>query len=81
MKHALRCLSGMALACLLAACASVPTPHFYTLQSGQAAPFSSPQVIPVYLANFSIPERVNRPQLVVRKSAEQVQILEQQQLP
>ena len=80
MKHPMRSLSGIALCGLLAACASPPAPNFYTLQNGQAgqAPSSQASLTPLYLANFSIPERVDRPQLVIRKSAEQVQILAQQ---
>ncbi len=87
----LRKLSYAAACWLLAACASAPI-QFYTLHDGQAgsvvqvataaatavATAAGQNLRPLYLASFSIPERVDRPQLVVRKSTEQVQILEQQ---
>lgn len=64
-------------ASLLDGCASAPPTHFYTLQDGQAAS-NVPASRSLYLASLSLPERVDRPQIVVRKSSEQVQILEQQ---
>jgi uncharacterized protein len=84
-QNLLRGLNRAALLCLgcaLAACASAPI-QFYTLHDGQASQArpagvdAGQSLRPLYLASLSLPERVDRPQLVVRKSAEQVQILEQ----
>lgn len=63
---------------LLAACASAPAEHFYTLQAPATPPASEqlwPQ--PLVLANLTLPDLVDKPQLVLRKNPQQVQIMEQ----
>ena len=74
-------------AALLSACGSVPKEHFYTLQPPAGSAIGSIGSIPinadgspvrVVLAGFTLPDRVARPQLVVRRNAQSVQILEQQ---
>jgi uncharacterized lipoprotein YmbA len=74
--------------CLLSACGSVPVEHFYTLQAPAGGNIVAPAAPPatntdgsplrVVLAGLSLPDRVARPQLVVRRNAQAVQILEQQ---
>jgi uncharacterized lipoprotein YmbA len=68
---------------LLAACASPPAERFYTLNApppvtplGQG--WQAPAAYSVALGPVSVPELVDRPQLVVRTSAHQVAVLEQQ---
>lgn len=75
--------------CLLSACGSIPI-EFYTLQApagsniaaaiSTATPTTNADGSPlrVVLASLSLPDRVSRPQLVVRRNAQTVQILEQQ---
>ncbi len=67
-------LSAVLLAVLLAGCAS-PDPRYYTLAQGPdtaagqaAAPARPPQAQPLWIevAPVRVPERLNRPQLVVR---------------
>jgi uncharacterized protein len=78
-------------ASLLSACGSAPKEHFYTLQppagssnasnlgtSGSLPTNADGSPVRVVLAGFTLPDRVARPQLVVRRSAQSVQILEQQ---
>jgi uncharacterized protein len=67
----------IALACLLAACASSPPPRYYTL-----APVAvdTPKVTTSYrvaVGPVTLPELVDRPHLVLRTGANQVLIAEQ----
>lgn len=72
-------LAPVCLALLLAGCASAPQERFYTLQA-HTTPVASKDALPLQLilANLTLPDLVDKPQLVIRKNAQQVQILEQQ---
>ncbi len=65
---------------VLAACASAPPDAFYTLSASAAATTSpqKPGAYSVALGQITLPELVDRPQLVVRSSANRVTILEHQ---
>ncbi|WP_211465378.1 PqiC family protein [Collimonas silvisoli] len=73
---------GIAAALLLAGCASAPT-HFYTLSAPAtgAPPIQSSKIF-IEVTPVALPERLARPQLVVRSSASasgaRVDILEQE---
>jgi uncharacterized lipoprotein YmbA len=74
-----RRITLLAAVSLLAACASTPTERFYTLNAPSAA--LSSNTAPAYsvaLGAVELPEMVDRPQLVVRTSANRVAVLEQQ---
>lgn len=62
----------------LAACATSPAPRFYTLDHPlppvSADPVAGPRII---VGPVAVPERVDRPQLVVRQGEHQVRLLEQ----
>jgi uncharacterized protein len=62
------CLMGMAL---LAGCASSPS-HFYTLGRTQDAPSGLASDVSVAVGPVSIPESVNRPEMVVQIGPNQV---------
>ena len=62
------CLIGMAL---LSACASPPA-HFYTLNPTAEAPAGRASPVTVAVGPVSIPEAVNRPEIVVQVSPNQV---------
>jgi len=62
------CLIGMAL---LSACASPPS-RFYTLSPIQGAPPGRTSTITVAVGPVTIPEAVNRPEIVVQVGANQV---------
>jgi uncharacterized lipoprotein YmbA len=73
---------ALAAALTLCGCASPPQERFYTLQA-QTAPAASPDngAPPrprLVLAKLNLPELVDKPQLVIRKNDQQMQILEQQ---
>jgi len=67
----------LAVAALLSACASTPA-SFYTL-SAPMAPVQSTDVAPTYIevAPVTVPERLQRPQIVLRTDTAKVEILEQ----
>lgn len=67
---------GMAAA-LLAACGSSPRPQFYTLQSGEYSGSTAAAAFTVSVGPVSVPESVDRPQLVVRLGANEVALAEQ----
>lgn len=72
-----------ALVCSLAlcGCAGSPREHFYTLTAVATRPEMAPPTVPatsrLSVGPVTIPEIVDRPQLVVRRGANQVEILEQ----
>ncbi|MEM4988180.1 PqiC family protein [Collimonas sp. H4R21] len=75
-------ICGIAAALLLAGCTSAPT-HFYTLAApAAAAPAIQNSRLYIDVAPVSLPERLARPQLVVRSagsaSSTRVDILEQE---
>ena len=66
---------------VLAGCGSSPTARFYTLSAGAAPEGAAPSQTAAYrisVGPVTVPEVVDRPQLVVRTGANQVTILEQQ---
>ena len=71
---------SLGLALLLAGCASAPQERFYTLQAPVPESAANTPALPLklVLANLTLPDWVDKPQLVIRKSPQQVQILEQQ---
>lgn len=73
-------LLAAALPLATGGCASAPPERFYTLQT-PTTPAASP-VNParprLVLAKLTLPELVDKPQIVIRKSDQQMQILEQQ---
>ena len=70
------------LACLLAAaalagCGSSPATHFYTLSAPAEAPPAEAKAAPVVaIGAVSVPEGVDRPQIVLRTGAHQVSFSE-----
>lgn len=67
------------LLALLAACASSPTPRYYTL--GAAAENAAPtpaatDALSIWVAPVTLPESVDRPQMVVRVAPNRVAILD-----
>ncbi|HSH08391.1 MAG TPA: PqiC family protein [Burkholderiales bacterium] len=65
-----------AAAMLLAGCASAPTPRFYTLSAQiESAPYAAGPSVSV--AAVTVPDVVDRPQLVVAVNANEVLIVEQ----
>jgi len=80
MQRSFTLISLATAAALLSACASAPT-RFYTL-ADTAAPATAVASIPggqtfIEVAPVSVPERLARPQIVVRTDATRVDILEQ----
>lgn len=80
-NNPLKSLAAAALAALLAACSSSPPTQFYTLTAAPAAtagavaaqgPQTFIEVMPV-----AVPDRLARPQLVVRSDAAKLDVLEQ----
>lgn len=72
--------SCLALLAMLAACGTSPAPRYYTLGSaGTISPVTAPSanVPSVWVAPVTLPESVDRPQLVVRLAANRVAILDQ----
>lgn len=76
-------IAPLIAACMLAACntLSVPQEHFYTLNPPvpqQAAPDrNTTAAYSVTVGPVRVPELVDRPQMVVRRGANQVDVLEQ----
>jgi len=61
----------------LAGCGTSPTPHYYTLSVDTAAASAAARAQPsVAVGMVTLPEAVDRPQLVVRTGANQVRIEE-----
>lgn len=74
----IRPMISFALLALLAACGSSPAPRYYTL--GSEAPAAAPgeaSAASVWVAPVTLPEAVDRPQLVVRVAPNRVAILDQ----
>lgn len=72
----MRWIAITALAALAAGCASTPEPHFYTLsaQTESEAYVAGPSVA---VGAVTVPDAVDRPQLVVTVNANEVAILQQ----
>lgn len=78
-----RSACAAAAALMLSGCLSTPIEHFYTLGVASAVDASSGAAIPaagytLALGPVTLPELVDRPQLVVRTGANRVAILENQ---
>lgn len=78
MRQVWHCAAAGALTLLVAGCASIPDPSFYTL-SAAADPAANARAEPysVAVGPITLPELVDRPQLVVRVAANRVILLEQ----
>lgn len=82
-NNALKSLAAAALAAaLLAACGSSPPAQFYTLSASPlstagALPAQGPQTF-IEVMPVAVPDRLARPQLVVRNDAARVDVLEQE---
>lgn len=75
----LRHITLLAAVGLLAACGSTPTERFYTLNAPLMEQHpNTPAAYSVALGTVKLPEMVDRPQLVVRTSANRVAVLEHQ---
>lgn len=66
-----RILCGLLGAMLLTACATPPS-HFYALNSSQEALTGYPSTVSVAVGPVSIPEAVNRPEMVVQVGPNEV---------
>lgn len=70
LNRAALCVIGMSL---ITACASSPS-HFYKLTSIQCVPDASPSSIGVVVGPVSVPESLDRPQMVLNVAPNQVAI-------
>jgi uncharacterized protein len=71
-----RLLAGAALAAALAACASPPAEHFYTVSDLTAASDPSAEALRIAVSPIVVPALIDRPQLVVRTSGHEIAVLE-----
>src|SRR5512136_3133438 len=75
-----RPITGMTTLCLtvalLAGCSSSPRVTFYTLNVAATNETSAPPINSVAIGPITLPDLLDRPQLVVRTSANRVDILE-----
>ena len=65
---------GVGLAALLAACGTAPKLNYYTLSALQAPGGSPAASISVYVGPVTVPEGVDRPQMVLRTGPNQVEL-------
>ena len=76
-----RPIISFALLALLAACGTSPAPRYYTLggtgETTTAPPLSAANAPSVWVAPVTLPESVDRPQMVVRVAPNRVAILDQ----
>lgn len=76
-RHTLTLITSLALT-VLSGCASSPATHFYTLSPVAAvSPASAQAPYTVGVGLVTVPETVDRPQLVVRIDANRVALVEQ----
>lgn len=73
-----RTLGALCLTLLLAACASAPV-TFYTLVPERTAAPAAPAGFAIAVWPIAVPEQVNIPEIVVRRSASQMALAESQQ--
>lgn len=78
----MRHLISVALATALVACASSPPPRFYTLDTVPAGSTASSvgsaaNTLSVWVAPVTLPEAIDRPQMVVRTGVNSVAVLDQ----
>lgn len=73
-----RIASGLGMLALLAGCAASPAPRYFTLGNGQGSPVPQGQTPSIVVTQTSLPELIDRPQLVVRRSDNRVSIDELQ---
>jgi uncharacterized protein len=78
-RRSLRRLAPLGAAVLLAACASAPPDHFYTLSGGvtAAAPVAVADPVYIEVLGVVVPAQVRRSQLVVTEGPGRVDLLEQ----
>lgn len=77
MHHSLSSITTLCLAvALLAGCSSSPKVTFYTLNVAATNEASAPALNSVAIGSITLPDLLDRPQLVVRTSANRVEILE-----
>ena len=69
---------GVMATVLLAACGSSPKPNMYTLLDGVVPSAGKSAGLSVAVMPASVPDLIDRPQMVVRQAGNRVQILEQQ---
>ncbi len=69
-------LVGLLFIAALGACSSTPQPVFYTLDNGAISAAKNGLVPSVVLTQTTLPELIDRPQLVVRTGNNQVRISE-----
>jgi uncharacterized lipoprotein YmbA len=76
-QRALQSVCGVVLI-MLSGCTS-PREHLYTLENQSADPFGTPETrVTVLLGPVSLPQEVDRPQIVVRDGPSQILLTEQQ---
>lgn len=68
---------GLLLIAALGACSSTPQPVFYTLDDGAVSVARSGTTPSVVLTQTTLPELIDRPQLIVRTGSNRVRISEQ----
>lgn len=76
MKHE-RITSGLAALVLLAGCAASPPPRHFTLSEGLAGAIPQGLTPSIVITQTTIPELIDRPQIVIRRSESRVTVDEQ----
>ncbi|WP_026841852.1 PqiC family protein [Citrifermentans bremense] len=76
MRKPALCLISLALVMSVTACSRSPRSSFYTLVPQAAPPALSPAAPSVSVGPVTIPELVDRPQIVVRVAENRVEVLE-----
>ena len=69
-------LGALALTAALAACASRPTEHFYTVSAESSVPDPGAAAQRIVVSPIVIPALIDRPQLVVRTGGHEIAVLE-----
>ncbi len=77
MRRWLRHVGSLAGLLVLLSCGSSPRPTFYTLFDGGQFVSARGQSVRIAVMPTALPELVDRPQLVVRRADQRVQVLEQ----
>lgn len=73
-----RIASGLGMLALLAGCAASPVPRYFTLGEGQNGAMPQCLTPSIVITQTTLPELIDRPQLVTRRSDNRVSIDEQQ---
>lgn len=72
-----RITSGLGILALLAGCAASPSPRHFSLGDGQAGARPQGLTPSIVITQTTLPELIDRPQLVIRRSDNRVSIDEQ----